>query len=100
MYGLRILNRVSRRRSGVGRTVRSGRDFRFRERNSPPMTRMGSTYLYQTIVPLPVALDISDGGGKVSLGRRIRNEIVSFAARQFQDLLIAYNIGDAERRNT
>ena len=98
MRGARTSNNVSRRRSGVGRVFRPGRLFRRRLRNSPAITRIRtpSAHLHQTVAPLPVLADVSYRAAQLVFRRRMSDERLRFAARQFKDVFIANDVGDAQ----
>src|SRR5579871_6309075 len=98
MRGASTLKRASRRRSGVGRTSMPGRLLSVRRRNSPPMTRMASAYLHQSVAALPVIADEGDGAAQVLLGWRMGHERGGFVARDFEHVGVAHDAADLQRR--
>src|SRR5271165_5005116 len=97
--GASILNSASRSRSGVGRVLKPGRVLSTLLRNSPAITRI-SAYLHQPVFPLPMLADIGNGAPQVLWRRRIPDKGLRFAARQLQQIHIANQVGDSQRRQT
>src|ERR1051326_5875553 len=98
MVGARTSNSVSRKRSGVGRVSCPGSVFKRRLRNSPPITRIASPHLHQAVAALPMFANVVHGAAELFGPRRIVDERLRFAARYFEQLLIANDIADAQRR--
>src|SRR5580693_555067 len=103
--GASTLNSVSRKRSGVGRVSKPGSVFSRRLRNSPAITLIlllscRSAHLHQSVLALPMLLDVTHRSPQLLLGWWIRNECLRLAARDFQYVDVANDAGDSQRRHS
>src|SRR6266852_1069819 len=100
IFGANTLNKVSRKRSLVGRSARPFKLFRMRLRYVPAMTRIEISQCLSRYAPSDSGAAILRGGCADALQRFLLRGIVSqgegFAAGEFKQFAVAQGIGDVK----